>query len=69
MQLKDIMTPEVERLPKDTSIHDVAQKMKALDVGMIPVGSVAKLLITFCYLQSVVFFTFRQALLHNSGCH
>jgi CBS domain-containing protein len=31
------MTPEVERLPKDSNIRDVAQKMKALDVGMIPV--------------------------------
>jgi CBS domain-containing protein len=37
MQLKKIMTPEVERLPKDASIHEVARKMKALDVGMIPV--------------------------------
>jgi CBS domain-containing protein len=37
MQLKKIMTPEVERLPKDASIHEVAQKMKTLDVGMIPV--------------------------------
>lgn len=37
MQLKEIMTPEVERLPKDANIRDVAQKMKTLDVGMIPV--------------------------------
>ena len=37
MQLKKIMTPEVERLPKDASIQAVAQKMKELDVGMIPV--------------------------------
>jgi CBS domain-containing protein len=37
MQLKEVMTLEVERLPKDASIYDVAQKMKALDVGMIPV--------------------------------
>ncbi len=37
MQLKTIMTPEVERMPKDTSIQEVAQKMKTLDVGMIPV--------------------------------
>ena len=37
MQLKKMMTPEVERLPKDASIQEVAQKMKALDVGMIPV--------------------------------
>jgi CBS domain-containing protein len=37
MELKKVMTPEVERLPKDASIHQVAQKMRALDVGMIPV--------------------------------
>ena len=37
MQLKDIMIPEVERLHKDASIKKVAQKMKAIDVGMIPV--------------------------------
>ena len=37
MQLKDIMTPEVERIHKDASVYEVAQKMKELDVGMIPV--------------------------------
>jgi len=37
MKLKDIMTPEVERLHKDVSIQEVAQKMKAIDAGMIPV--------------------------------
>src|SRR5262245_17210905 len=37
MQLKQIMTPEVERLPKGASVHEVARQMKALDVGMIPV--------------------------------
>src|SRR5262249_36913161 len=37
MQLKDIMMPTVERLPKDASVQEVAQKMKAIDVGMIPV--------------------------------
>ena len=37
MQVHEIMTPEVERLPKDASIHEVARQMKALDVGMIPV--------------------------------
>jgi CBS domain-containing protein len=37
MQLKNLMTPEVERLPKNASIHEVAQKMKAIDAGMIPV--------------------------------
>jgi len=37
MELRKIMTPEVERIRKDTPIHEVAQKMKAIDVGMIPV--------------------------------
>ncbi len=37
MQLKDLMTPVVERAPKDASVQDVAQRMKTLDVGMIPV--------------------------------
>lgn len=37
MQLKDLMTPEVERVPIDASVQDVAQRMKMLDVGMIPV--------------------------------
>jgi CBS domain-containing protein len=36
MDLKKIMTPEVERLPKDASIQEVARKMKAIDVGTIP---------------------------------
>jgi CBS domain-containing protein len=37
MQLKKLMTPAVERLPKDASIQEVARKMKMLDVGMVPV--------------------------------
>jgi len=37
MQLKDIMTPTVERLHKDASVQEVARKMKAIDAGMIPV--------------------------------
>jgi len=37
MQLKNIMTPAVERLHKDVSVQEVAQKMKAFDIGMIPV--------------------------------
>jgi CBS domain-containing protein len=37
MQLKKIMTPEVERIHKDASVHEIAQKMKMLDVGMVPV--------------------------------
>jgi CBS domain-containing protein len=37
MKLKEIMTPTVERLPKEASVQEVAQKMKTLDVGTIPV--------------------------------
>jgi CBS domain-containing protein len=37
MELKKIMTPVVERVPKDASIQEVARKMKEIDVGMIPV--------------------------------
>jgi CBS domain-containing protein len=37
MQLKDIMTPEVERIHKDESLQTAAQRMKALNVGMIPI--------------------------------
>jgi CBS domain-containing protein len=37
MKLKEIMTPVVERVPKDASIQEVAKKMKEIDVGMIPV--------------------------------
>jgi CBS domain-containing protein len=37
MQLKDIMTPEVERIHKDENLQTAAQRMKALDVGLIPV--------------------------------
>ena len=37
MQLKDVMTPTVERIHKDATVYEAAQKMKTLDVGMIPV--------------------------------
>lgn len=37
MKLKDIMTPQVETVNSDASLQEVAQKMKALDVGVIPV--------------------------------
>lgn len=37
MLLKDIMTPTVERVPKDASVQDVARRMETIDVGMIPV--------------------------------
>lgn len=37
MQLKNIMSTNVERIHKDVSVTEAAQKMKALDVGMLPV--------------------------------
>src|SRR6185295_8558439 len=37
MKLKDLMTPQVERIHKDTNLQEAAQKMKTLDVGMLPV--------------------------------
>ena len=37
MQLKEIMTPDVERIQKDLTVQEAAQKMKTLNVGMIPV--------------------------------
>ena len=37
MQLKDIMTPEVERIHKDENLQKAAQWMKALNVGLIPI--------------------------------
>ena len=33
MQLKKSMTPEVERIHKDASVRNVAQKMKVIDAG------------------------------------
>jgi CBS domain-containing protein len=31
------MTPQVERIHRDASVHEAAQKMKTLDIGMVPV--------------------------------
>ena len=37
MQLRDIMTPEVERIHKEENLQKAAQRMKVLNVGMIPI--------------------------------
>lgn len=37
MQVHEIMSPDVECIPPSTSITEAAQRMKALDVGSIPV--------------------------------
>jgi CBS domain-containing protein len=37
MQLKEIMTPNVEIIHPDTTVPEAGQKMKGLDVGPLPV--------------------------------
>jgi CBS domain-containing protein len=37
MQLKDIMTRDIEVISADTTIFDAAQKMKTYDIGILPV--------------------------------
>ena len=37
MQLKEIMNAKVECIQKDLTVQEAAQKMKMLDVGMVPV--------------------------------
>jgi CBS domain-containing protein len=37
MQLRDIMTADVEVIAQDATIGEAAKKMKALDVGSLPV--------------------------------
>ncbi len=37
MQLKDIMTRDVEVVSPDATLKEAAEKMKSLDVGVIPV--------------------------------
>ena len=44
MQLRDIMTHEVETIRPDASLQAAAQMMAALDVGMLPVVEGDKLL-------------------------
>lgn len=37
MLIKEIMTPNFETIPVDASLSEAAKKMKALDIGVIPV--------------------------------
>ena len=37
MQLKDVMTPEVEVIAPEASIYEAAEKMSHLDIGPLPV--------------------------------
>lgn len=36
--LKEIMTPQVEMIPANTSLRAAAQRMKSLEVGLLPVA-------------------------------
>ena len=38
MTIQDVMTPHVETIGPDASIKECAQKMKSLDVGVMPVA-------------------------------
>lgn len=42
MAVKDVMTKDFEAIPRDTSIWEAAQKMKALDCGFLPVADTRK---------------------------
>lgn len=44
MQIKDILTSDVETVSPDTRIQEVARKMKELDIGSVPVCSGRRLL-------------------------
>jgi len=37
MQVKDVMTSDVECVSPDTTLQEAAQKMKKLDVGPLPI--------------------------------
>jgi CBS domain-containing protein len=43
MQLKDVMTPEVEVIAPEASIYEAAEKMSHLDIGPLPVCDGARL--------------------------
>jgi CBS domain-containing protein len=44
MQIKVIMTPEVDLIDPETSVRAVAQKMRGDDVGAVPVAENDRLL-------------------------
>jgi CBS domain-containing protein len=44
MQIRDILTHDVETVSPDTRIQEVARKMKELDIGAVPVCSGRRLL-------------------------
>ena len=37
MQVREVLTHNVERIPPDTSVREAAQKMKGKDFGVLPV--------------------------------
>lgn len=38
MQVKEVMTREVEFIPAETTLKQAAEKMAALDIGFLPLG-------------------------------
>jgi CBS domain-containing protein len=44
MQLREIMTTDVEMIPPESSVTEAARKMKSLDVGALPVCDGRRLL-------------------------
>lgn len=42
MQIRDIMTKNVEVIPVNCSVQEAAQKMKDLNVGALPIGDKSK---------------------------
>jgi CBS domain-containing protein len=44
MLLRDVMTRHIEEVPPEATLQDAAQKMKALDVGALPVCKNDKLI-------------------------
>ena len=43
MQLKDVMTRNIEEIPAEISLTDAATRMKSLDIGALPVRDSGKL--------------------------
>ena len=54
MQVKEIMTPSVECISPETPLRDAAQKMRALDVGFLPVQEDSRLVGTLTDRDIVV---------------
>jgi CBS domain-containing protein len=42
MQIREIMTSNVEYIPTDTSLRDAAERMDHLDTGFLPIGNLGE---------------------------